>query len=128
MPWGGEDDSARIAAANLLDNYREQWNENFKYNKVVGGEIDSHIFNLSIGNLKECKEILSTLNEAVMVTPGNKKANEYLAYRIKEYIRHISRRKPKPQLTIKHLRSIQQAYIDAISESLYVSGSYKIPI
>jgi len=50
-----------------------------------------------------------------MVTPANKKANQYLAYRVKEYIRHISRRKPKPHLTIKHLRSIQQAYIDAIS-------------
>ena len=50
-----------------------------------------------------------------MVTPANKKANQYLAYRVKEYIRHISRRRPKPELTIKHLRTIQQAYIDAIS-------------
>ncbi|KKN53970.1 hypothetical protein LCGC14_0597080 [marine sediment metagenome] len=116
MGWrGGDDDSAKIAAANLLDNYREQWNENFKYNKIVGGDIDLHIFNLSSGNLDKCKEILSTLNEAVMVTPANKRANKQLAHRIKEYIRHISRRKPKPHLTIKHLRSIQQAYIDAIS-------------
>lgn len=115
MSWKGDEDSARLAAATLLDNYREQWNENYKFNKRIGGELDLHIFNLSTGNIAECGEILSTLNEAVMVTPANKKANLYLAYRIKEYIRHISRRKPKPHLTIKHLRSIQQAYIDAIS-------------
>jgi ribosomal protein S17E len=115
MSWRGDDDSARIAAANLLDNYREQWNENYKYNKRIGGELDSHIFNLQIGNIAECGEILATLNESVMTTPANRKANQYLAYRIKEYIRHISRRKPKPHLTIKHLRSIQQAYVDAIS-------------
>lgn len=115
MSWRGDDDSARIAAANLLDNYREQWNDNFDHNKIVGGSIDTHIFNLSTGNLRECREILSTLNESVMITSASKKANTYLAHRIKEYIRHISRRKPKPELTIKHLRSIQQAYVDAIS-------------
>lgn len=115
MGWRGDEDSAKLAAATLLDNYREQWNENYEYNKRIGGEIDTHIFNLTIGNIEECGEILATLNEAVMVTSANMKANRYLAYRIKEYIRHISRRKPKPYLTIKHLRSIQQAYVDAIS-------------
>jgi hypothetical protein len=115
MSWRGDEDAARLASATLLDNFRTQWNENFKYNKRIGGEMDDHIFNLMTGNLKECREILSVLNEAVMTTPANRKANQYLAYRIKEYIRHISRRKPKPELTIKHLRSIQQAYVDAIS-------------
>lgn len=67
------------------------------------------------GQLHKCTEIVSILNDAIMVTPANKTANQYLAYRVKEYIRHISRRKPKPELTIQHLRTIQQAYIDAIS-------------
>ncbi len=110
-----DDDSARIAAANLLDNYREQWNENFTMNREVGGTIDDHIFNFMIGDIRSTREIVKTLNESVMLTPANKPANRYLAWRIKEFIRHISRRKPKPHLTIKYMRSIQQAYVDAIS-------------
>lgn len=115
MGYRGDDDSARIAAANLLDNYREQWNENFVKNQEIGRQLDIYIFNLMTGRLELCTEIVSILNDSIMVTPANKKANQYLAYRVKEYIRHISRRRPKPELTIKHLRTIQQAYIDAIS-------------
>ena len=115
MSWGRDDDSARIAAANLLDNYREQWNENFVKNQEIGKQLDIYIFNLITGQLYKCTEIVSILNDSIMVTPANKKANQYLAYRVKEYIRHISRRRPKPELTIKHLRTIQRAYIDAIS-------------
>ena len=115
MGWRGEEDSARIAAANLLDNYREQWNDNFEQNQRIGKSIDEYIFNLMTGQLEKCTEIISILNESVMVTPASKTSNQYLAFRIKEYIRHISRRKPKSELTIKHLRTIQQAYLDAIS-------------
>jgi len=50
-----------------------------------------------------------------MLTPANKLANQKLALRVKEYIRHISRRKPRPRLTISYLRACQQAYVDAIS-------------
>lgn len=99
----------------MLDNYREQWNENFVKNQEIGKQLDVYIFNLMTGKLHKCIEIVSILNDSIMVTPANKKANQYLAYRVKEYIRHISRRKPKPGLTVQHLRTIQQAYIDAIS-------------
>ena len=116
MGWRGDDnDSARIAAANLLDNYREQWNENFEKNQVIGKQLDKYIFNLMTGRLIKYTEIIGILNESIMVTPASKKANQYLAHRVKEYIRHISRRKPKPELTVQHLRTIQQAYVDAIS-------------
>jgi len=125
MGYRGDEESARIAAANLLDNYREQWNETFVRNQFISRELDSYIFDFMSGRInlfskKVDKDgndisILSILNEAVMITPASRKANERLAYRVREYIRHISRRRPKPYLTVQYLRAIQQEYVSAIS-------------
>lgn len=115
MGYRGDDDAAKIAAANLLDNYREQWNENFRYNKDVASRIDKHINDLLRGNIVDASKILSTLSESVMITPANRKANMALAEEIKRYIAHIARRRPRPSLTILRFRLIQQKYIDAIS-------------
>lgn len=110
-----DSDESKIAAANLLDNYREQWNENFEQNKIVSAAIDDYIFNLLNGNAKKNREIIKILNEAIMLTPANRDANKNLAERVKAYIRHIARKRPKATLTHLHLRSIQQSYVDSIS-------------
>ena len=111
----GDDDAARIAAANLLDNYREQWNENYARNTEVSSNLDEYLFKLRTGRVQKTHEIMKLLNESLMLTPANRKANMELAHTIKEYIRHISRRKPKARLTILYLRRCQQAYVDSIS-------------
>lgn len=110
-----DDDAARIAAANLLDNYREQWNENYARNTEVSFKLDDYLFKLRTGGIYKTNEVMKILNESLMLTPANRKANMELAHTIKEYIRHISRRKPQSRLTVLYLRRCQQAYVDSIS-------------
>jgi len=111
------DDEAKLAAANLLDNYREQWSESRIQNQEISERIDKFIFGLQTGSYAMHKpgNLIGLLNESVMLTPSDSKTNRELTYRINRFIKHISRRKPKPRLTIKYLRSIQQAYTSAIS-------------